>query len=159
LIEETEASAEAASKSANALVESERAWLNARLVHEAGNDYHLDINNLGRTLGHMIDIRFGTACIVPYTTPQEPYGETVGLPINLLILPGSDFTRIQDFKEISAYFEPHWTDILVGTKQAIFFFSINYEDVLRQKHRSSFVYLYRKPTSRLEDMRELRKCT
>lgn len=159
LIEQTTASAEAATKSSNAFVESERAWINARLVHEAGNDYRLEINNLGRTLGHIVDIRFGTACIVPHTRPKEPYGETVGVPINVLILPNSEFARIQDFKEISAYFEQHWNDILVGTKQAIFFFSINYEDVIKQKHTSSFVYCYRQPTSSFEDMRELRKYT
>jgi hypothetical protein len=157
--EAAKASAEAATKSANALVESERAWIHAMLVHESREYYHLDIVNYGRTVGHVIDIRFGAKCIVPYSQLKEPYGETTGQLMNILILPGTGFHHIRDFNEIPAFFESDWPAIQLGTKQAIFFLTINYKDVLGDNHASDFVYSYRVPTHRFEEIRELRKYT
>ena len=159
LIEQSITSAEAAKKSADAFVESERAWIHARLRHESGDTYYLEIANYGRTLAHIIDIRFGLSCIVPYSEPNEPYGDRTGQGINLLILPNTGFHNVRTFNEFPVIFDSDWTTIILGTKQGIFFLAVNYKDVLGENHTSDFVYSYRIPTRRFEDMSEHRKYT
>lgn len=159
LIEQSTASAEAASKSADAFVESERAWIHARLRHESGDTYYLEIANYGRTLAHIIDIRFGVNCIVPYSELNEPYGDRTGQGINLLILPNTGFHNVRTFNEFPVIFDSDWIAIMLGTKQGIFFLTVNYKDVIGEKHASDFIYSYRIPTQRFEDMKERRKYT
>jgi hypothetical protein len=155
--------AKATSKNADALINSERAWINARMVHESLDNYRLEIANYGRTMGHILHISFGTNCIEPNTSPAEPYGNSTNLPINTLILPNTTWQQLTECdkvtKRIADHFDPDWRDVQTGNKQGIFFFYVIYKDMRGEEHKSRFVYGYRIPNGRFEEFKEVREYT
>lgn len=152
--------AKAATKSADTLVQSERAWIYPELaVRDAsGLAYNLQVTNFGRTLGHIDTANVGFACIEAHKRPEGPYEYGLRFPDeNILILPTQPIV-LKNFK-INDYFHEQWGDILCGKMQAIVFASIVYRDMVGELHESFCCYGYRLPSSQLEDWKACRKYT
>jgi hypothetical protein len=157
LIEQATVNADAARKSADALVDSERAWIDAEFVQiGTGNRYELRAKNYGRTPGKITNFKCGARCIIAWQKFQ-PYVEMVTFPDNnLLLIPNEPYT-LADFIVTDYFAAEEWTEVLLGTKQAIMYATVYYEDMIRKPHETSLCYMYRIPSQKMEEVREHRK--
>jgi hypothetical protein len=155
LIEQATASAEAAQKSADALIDSERAWIGAEFVDKGSYRYELHVTNYGRTPGKITNFKCGARCIIAWQK-FEPFSDMVTFPDNNLLLIPNEPHTLADFV-LTDYFAEEWIEVLLGTKQAIMCATVYYEDMTRRPHETSFCYMYRIPSAKMEEVREHRK--
>ena len=161
LIEEATKQSIAAKRSAEALISSERAWVEGGLADpqedvltlDSGSpyNYQLRISNVGRTPAHVIRWEIEVGSVNPeFRELPENLGHKMSNELSLFLPPGeSEPLGTHDLPE---YFTD-WDEVLSGSKAGVFRATIKYHDIFsgsgvsREPRETTFVYSY----SSLED--------
>jgi hypothetical protein len=161
LIEEATKQSIAAKRSAEALINSERAWVEGKLAEpqkdfltlDSGSpyNYQLRISNVGRTPAHVIEWEIEIGSVDPaFRELPENLSHKLRKELSLFLPPGeSEPLGTHDLPE---YFKD-WDDILSGNKTGVFRATLKYHDIFsgsgvsREPRETTFVYSY----SSLED--------
>jgi len=154
LIEEATKQSIAAKKSADVIINSERAWVDGELSRESLEltDYSLKIANLGRTPAQILGWQVGMDCLL-HGTEFKPEAMSSMLKKNLHVLLEVGKVDVLANFDIANYFSD-WPEVMAGNKEGMFRVTITYFDTVsgqtRQPRETSFVYRYSVPDAALE---------
>jgi len=148
-LEVTRANADAAKASANALVNSERAWVDGVFTRIRGDyDYSLQITNHGRTPAQLLSWEMKTDCRPRVVTGDQQETWSNEMTGNLHILLASHGVQnIGNFEMPNTFFE--WNNVLDGSKTGIIRITIKYRDLVTDQssepHETAFTYYWDVP--------------
>jgi len=181
-VKATQDNAAAAKANADALINSERAWVIAELRHNARQDkagrwyhedgvpftvaevlagnhllYRLRITNMGRTPAHIFSFEIRYACLLEGVKdlPENPPTQKTDFHEFIhLLTPGKTFEILDDIN-VEQYMRGDWDNITRLEKTAVFYGCVKYRHMFSTENdnpQSDFCYVYTVDLSRLSSV-------